>query len=147
MGDMVGSAAEQHEIKIRNRFAGMVADGPGQDDWAVKRNSVTVAKRLGLSSPSETTISQIIVRDEEGEQKFEIGEGKYASAVFCQAILQGSGQTDFTFVPFALERLEEYMGATVMADARNPDLDNHGFVRALLSGKGTIIVEAISKII
>jgi len=109
------------------------------DKLAVLANGKAATKWLGLENPSETKVSHLeVVNPETGEILFEdtVGEGKYFSAIWIQYQVHMSGADSLDVLYFndvRKKHLKKYMGEIVIADAENPELENHAFVRALLS--------------
>ena len=106
------------------------------NDLAVKVNGPTVAKCLGYSDPSKTLISKIeIINPKTGKILLEvdIGEGKYLSAIWVEYYLSEIGKPKSDYLDIARVSLKSYMGLQVVTDAINPKLNNHLFVRTLLS--------------
>jgi len=113
---------------------------------AVQVNGSAIAKQMGLSDLSEVPITFMdVVNPKNGMIKFntEVGEGKYLSAVFVEDVYQKSGRDDNIVIVDAEFRinLEAYVGEKITADAKNPKLDNHGFVRAILSTNETLHIK------
>ncbi len=113
---------------------------------AVQVNGPAIAKQIGLSDPSEVPITFMdVVNPENGEIEFdtEVGEGKYLSAVFVENVYQKSERNDNIVIVDAEFRtnLEAYVGEKITADAKNPELDNHGFVRAIFSTDKTLHIK------
>lgn len=121
----------------------LVTDG---EKLAVVENGRRVTEWMGYSDPSETQISYIEVVTPQGEILFEdeVGDGKYLSAIWVESRFKLANQPisaslEVTWV--GREQLKQYMGAKVIADATNPDLENHGFVRAVMSAEGVVYVK------
>ena len=104
---------------------------------AVIPNSVAVALQLGYNGVDETDISTLFVyHDEKLVLEFDVGEKSWRSAIFVEAWLDYRGYEDL--VEFQVDQvfllaLEAYMGEGVWADAVNPALNNHVFLRAIRS--------------
>lgn len=114
----------------------MVSDG---EKLAVLTNGEAITKWLNLESPSQTKVAHLeIINPDTGEILFDnsIGKGKYFSAIWIQYQVRLSGADGLNTLYFNDLRkahLIKYMGEKVVADATNPELENHDFVRALLS--------------
>jgi hypothetical protein len=126
-----------------SKHPSLVVDG---EKIAVIENGRRVTEWMGYSDPSETRISYLEVVTPQGEILFEdeIGEGKYLSVIWVESRFKlankdVSDQLEVSWI--GREQLKQYMGAKVIADATNPNLDNHGFVRAVMSAEGVVYVK------
>ena len=120
----------------------LTTDGPNADECgaqcAVIYNGPEVAAQLGYYEPSKTQIATLKVILADGTVLFEdeVGDGKYLSAIWVEGWLayRNLGLADrVEFDLYAKSCLMKYMGVKVCRDARNEDLQNHPFVRALLN--------------
>lgn len=125
----------------------LVVDG---EKPAVVENGRRMTEWMGYTNPSETQIAFLDVVTAQDEILFqvEIVEGAYLSAIWVESRFKLSNKPisdslEITWV--GREQLKQYMGAKVIADATNPNLKNHGFVRSLMSTEDPVYVKIIWK--
>nr|CRH06426.1 protein of unknown function [Candidatus Magnetococcus massalia] len=123
---------------IESLFVNLAADGPNAGEWAVKTNVQSVAERLGHAAPTDTRVSHIEVtcKPLQGEPQlhsYEIGPGKYASAIWAEACTDPnrearSGELRMLGLSHGeesaaklLETLHTFMGAEVMRSAASSE--------------------------
>lgn len=130
-------------------FANLTTDACSEKGLAVTANGPTVASQLGYADPSQTAITALAVLDGDGSSIFadKIGEGKFLSAIFVEGWIKyrnldrAGRPSQILFDSIARSALELYMGKKVCADARDPHMENHAFVRALLSTNETLTIQ------
>ncbi len=110
---------------------------------AVVPNSEAAASQLGYSGVEEVCIAGITITVGDGESTWfeKVGDGKYRSAVFVEAMLAYRGHSRGLMSKIVVDEvfmlaLRGYMGERVWAEATDSNGEKHGFIRALLRGQG-----------
>jgi len=119
---------------------------PDGIDPAYVPNSLLVRNKFGFQDESEVPIKKIVVRNACGTYPFEIGEGKYKSALWVWAWFnkltsaQKGFDTEKSMYRFVMDdeakaNAWQYFGKKTCQDAAREDT-KHGLLNALLYGKG-----------
>jgi len=122
-------------------FAGFNFEADGEKP-AVIANSDAAASTLGYTTVEDTRIAHMrVLFDDTVVWKSDIGEGKYRSAIFVEAMMAYRGNYNWEQVllmdAVAYLALRDYMGATVCHEAIKFDGDKHAFVHALLTAENS----------
>lgn len=116
---------------------------PDGENLAVVSNSEAAASQLGYSGVEEVCIAGITITVGDGESTWyeKVGEGKYRSALFVEAMMAYRGHSRRSIDSICVDdvfmlALRGYMGERVWAEATGSNGEKHGFIRALLRGQG-----------
>ena len=110
----------------------LVTDQPGK--LAAAANAETLARVMHYpeGNPAETPVTYMLVAGQSLGQQFWVGEGKFASAVFADAMCSNAESDRIVVTPNVIDVMRQFMGEQVMAEAEDPNSDKHPFVRAML---------------